>query len=229
MCLKHMFQTRALIEGLMNQKDTVTKILDAAESLFAENGFTETSTRAITQLAGVNVAAVNYHFGSKKDLIQAVFARFLDPFCSYLNKNLNDFEASLEGQQADLVSVLSVLEFTLTRSLRGENNPSDQISNFLRLLGLAYTQSQGHMRRFLREHYFSTYIRFIKAIQSTRPEYSPEDLFWRIHFAVGSMIFTFSNLETLRSMAATDPENAASVEKIIKMLIDYISGGINHN
>lgn len=213
----------------MGQKDTVTKILDAAEMLFAEKGFTETSTRAITKLAGVNVAAVNYHFGSKKDLIQAVFARFLDPFCSYLDKNLNDFEDSLGGNQADLESILSVLEFTLTRSLQGENNPSDQISIFLRLLGLAYTQSQGHMRRFLRQQYYSTYLRFIQAIQATRPDYSPEDLFWRIHFAVGSMIFTFSNLETLRAMAASESETPAPIETIIKMLIDYISGGVNHN
>jgi len=212
----------------MSNKDTVSKILDAAEALFAEKGFTETSTRAITKLAGVNVAAVNYHFGSKKDLIQAVFARFLDPFCSYLDKNLNDFEASLGGKQADLESILSVLEYTLTKSLQGENNPSDQISIFLRLLGLAYTQSQGHMRRFLREHYYSTYLRFIQAIQSTRPDYSPEDLFWRIHFAVGSMIFTFSNLEILRAMGTRENEKPATNEYIIKMLIDYISGGINH-
>ena len=58
----------------MAQSDTVERILDAAEQLFAEKGFAETSLRLITSKAGVNLAAVNYHFGSKKALIQAVFA-----------------------------------------------------------------------------------------------------------------------------------------------------------
>ncbi|MFC6979826.1 TetR/AcrR family transcriptional regulator [Microbulbifer taiwanensis] len=51
----------------MSQTDTVSRILDAAEVLFAERGFTETSLRTITSTAGVNLAAVNYHFGSKKN------------------------------------------------------------------------------------------------------------------------------------------------------------------
>lgn len=57
----------------MAQSDTVTRILDTAEVLFAERGFAETSLRNITSKARVNLAAVNYHFGSKKALIQAVF------------------------------------------------------------------------------------------------------------------------------------------------------------
>ena len=54
----------------MAQSETVERILDAAEQLFAEKGFAETSLRLITSKAGVNLAAVNYHFGSKKALIQ---------------------------------------------------------------------------------------------------------------------------------------------------------------
>ena len=68
----------------MAQKDTVERILDAAEILFAERGFAETSLRTITSAAGVNLAAVNYHFGSKKALIQAVFVRFIDPVVGIL-------------------------------------------------------------------------------------------------------------------------------------------------
>lgn len=54
-------------------------LLDVAERLFAENGIAETSIRAITAAAGVNVAAVNYHFGSKESLVQEVVARRLIP------------------------------------------------------------------------------------------------------------------------------------------------------
>ena len=68
----------------MPQKDTSKAIHDAAEQLFSERGFAETSLRTITSRAGVNLAAVNYHFGSKKSLIHAVFARFLTPFTDQL-------------------------------------------------------------------------------------------------------------------------------------------------
>src|SRR5213595_1121734 len=58
---------------------TKDRILDAAESLFMEHGFEATSLRSITAAADVNLAAVNYHFGSKEELFQAVLTRRLDP------------------------------------------------------------------------------------------------------------------------------------------------------
>ena len=88
----------------MAQSETVERILDAAEQLFAEKGFAETSLRLITSKAGVNLAAVNYHFGSKKALIQAVFSRFLGPFCASLDRELErrqtkpENKPSLEGR-----------------------------------------------------------------------------------------------------------------------------------
>mgnify|MGYP000184469773 CR=1 FL=1 len=53
-----------------NSVDTRSRILDAAEVLFMEHGFDGTSMRMITSQAGVNLAAVNYHFGTKELLMQ---------------------------------------------------------------------------------------------------------------------------------------------------------------
>ena len=63
----------------MSQGKTQKKILDAAEALFAQEGFHSTSLRMLTKKAGVNLAAVNYHFGSKEELIRAVIERRLLP------------------------------------------------------------------------------------------------------------------------------------------------------
>src|ERR1039457_2146064 len=63
----------------MAPPDTRTRILDAAEHLFAERGFRGTSVRAITGLAGANLAAVGYHFGSKAELLAAVTRRGPEP------------------------------------------------------------------------------------------------------------------------------------------------------
>jgi AcrR family transcriptional regulator len=60
-------------------KDTKERILDAAERLFAAHGFAGTSLRAVTKEAGVNLAAVHYHFGTKEDLLRAVLSRIVIP------------------------------------------------------------------------------------------------------------------------------------------------------
>jgi AcrR family transcriptional regulator len=79
-----MFQTSVCSdERVMAQSETVERILDAAEQLFAEKGFAETSLRLITSKAGVNLAAVNYHFGSKKALIPSLKTRPSRKTCSY--------------------------------------------------------------------------------------------------------------------------------------------------
>ena len=67
------------LRAVKPQHETRTRILDAAEELFMQHGFEGTSMRLLTAKAGVNLAAVNYHFGSKDALIEAVFRRRLDP------------------------------------------------------------------------------------------------------------------------------------------------------
>src|ERR1700761_7290073 len=63
----------------MAPPDTRTRILDAAERLFADRGYRGTSIRAVTDLAGANLAAVGYHFGSKAELLAAVARRVIEP------------------------------------------------------------------------------------------------------------------------------------------------------
>ena len=75
-------------------KDTATRILDAAERLFVEHGFEATSLRTITQQAEVNLAAVNYHFGSKDALFQAVLVRRLAPLNQQCVAELDVLEKS---------------------------------------------------------------------------------------------------------------------------------------
>ena len=210
----------------MTQQDTASRILDTAQELFATHGFTETSLRSITSHAGVNLAAVNYHFGSKKELIQAVFARFLDPFCQVLDTELDSLAADHSGQ-TQLEQVLAVLAKTMLVGVY-ESTSTNRLSLFLKLLGLAYTQSQGHLKKFLRTNYHRTYQRFISALQLSRPDISPNDLFWRIHFAIGATIFTLSNIETLRAMALNDTHVDNHISQVVQMLLPFIVAGVDH-
>src|SRR5580765_1237727 len=81
------------LERAADTTDTKSKILDAAEELFMEHGFEATSLRLITTAATVNLAAVNYHFGSKEELFQAVLTRRLDPMNRDRMQLLSSYEA----------------------------------------------------------------------------------------------------------------------------------------
>ncbi|WP_196157933.1 TetR/AcrR family transcriptional regulator [Reinekea sp. G2M2-21] len=207
----------------MSQADTVTRILDSAEQLFAEKGFAETSLRMITTRAKVNLAAVNYHFGSKKDLIQAIFARFLTPFTQKLDKELDLVIA--QKTDPNFQDVLGVLAKTMLTGVES-NDAYNKLSVFMRLLGLAYTQAQGHLRRFLNENYAHTYSRFIGYLKQAHPGLSSEEIFWRIHFAIGAAVFTMSSIEVLRNMAYSDIGKKSSVEEVMQQLIPFLAAAL---
>jgi AcrR family transcriptional regulator len=207
----------------MTQADTITRILDSAEQLFAEKGFAETSLRMITTRAKVNLAAVNYHFGSKKDLIQAVFARFLTPFTEKLDKELNVVVE--HNPSPSFNDVLSVLAKTMLTGIdRNENY--NKLSVFMRLLGLAYTQAQGHLRKFLLDNYAPSYSRFVGYLKLAHPSLSSREIFWRIHFAIGASVFTMSSIEVLRSMEENDTGNKSSLADIMNELIPFLAAAL---
>ena len=203
----------------MAQSDTVVRILDTAEALFAEKGFAETSLRAITSRAKVNLAAVNYHFGSKKALIQAVFARYLDPFCEEFNKELTSLE---KQQQVPLEALLEVL----ARAAVNVPATKGSLSVFMRLLGLAYTQAQGHMRRYLQEHYGQTFLRFTNLLKLSSADLPDAERFWRIHFMLGAVVFTMSSLDALRDIALNDYDEKTRIADLVARLLPVVTAAM---
>src|SRR5881394_165011 len=96
-------------------QDTKSRILDVAEHLFIEHGFEATSLRSLTSSAGVNLAAVNYHFGSKEELFQAVLTRRLDP----MNQERIDLLTKLEREAAPMpVSCEQILSAMFVPALK---------------------------------------------------------------------------------------------------------------
>ncbi|MAM58093.1 MAG: TetR family transcriptional regulator [Salinicola sp.] len=206
----------------MARPDTVTRILDTAEVLFAEKGFAETSLRNITTRAKVNLAAVNYHFGSKKALIQAVFARYLDPFSERLNLALDGLEARYRETRVPLEVLLEQLA-TSVLEVPAERN---SLKVFMKLLGLAYTQAQGHLRRYIQEHYGDTFHRFVACLRRATPDLPDAERFWRLHFMLGTVVFTLSGLDALRDIADSEYQEHMSVRELIRHLRPVVVAGM---
>ena len=203
------------------QPGTVERILDTAEVLFAQKGFAETSLRAITSKAGVNLAAVNYHFGSKEALIQAIFERFLAPFCAELDEDLDGLTET--GEPVDLERLLRVMS---RRALTAHGSAPQRLALFFRLSGLAYTQAQGHLRRFIRERYGDIFNRFLALLASAAPDVPPMELFWRVHFGLGATVFAMSSMDSLRAICKSDFDQDLSAADVTQRLLPFIVGGI---
>ena len=212
----------------MANKDTAKAILNAAEELFSEKGFAETSLRNITTKAGVNLAAVNYHFGSKKELIQAVFARFLNSFCQQLELSLDEYQKTRGDQQPDLNAVLMLLPSIVLQSDEGNLADHNQrrLGIFMRLLGLAYAQGQGHVRKFLKQEYGTIFNRYMAFVTAASPELSDQDRFWRIHFMLGATVFTMSGAEALMAIAEHDYGVQTNISEVFERLIPFLGAGL---
>jgi len=207
----------------MAQSETVERILDAAEQLFAEKGFAETSLRLITSKAGVNLAAVNYHFGSKKALIQAVFSRFLGPFCASLEKELDRRQAKTDAPRASLEELLELL---VVQAMAVKPRSGNDLSIFMRLLGLAFSQSQGHLRKYLEEVYGKVFRRYMLLVNEAAPRLPPIELFWRVHFMLGAAAFSMSGIKALRAMAETDFGVSTSIEQVMRLMVPFLAAGM---
>jgi AcrR family transcriptional regulator len=198
---------------------TKERILDAAEELFSENGFAATSIRAITTRAGVNLAALNYHFGSKDALIDAVFDRRIGP----LNRErirLLDQVVSQAGEGE--IALEEVLEAFLSPPIRLASDPNSGGKGFMRLMGRAHTESGDFFKERIAKQFGEVFHRFSAEFQKLLPHLSQKELFWRIHFVVGAMAFTMSHKLALRYLEAFQPEG----EKTVTGLADEDAGTV---
>ncbi|WP_417585412.1 TetR/AcrR family transcriptional regulator [Nitrincola sp.] len=205
---------------MSNKQGTKSRILDAAERLFAERGFADTSLRLITSKAEVNLASVNYHFGSKKELIQAVLARYLDQFMPACEEALGE----LDGQSE--LSVSAIFESLVQPLLSLDQLRHRGSTIFLQLLGRGYIESQGHLRWFVTTHYGKPLELIVKLIHQVDKDIDDAELFWRLHFTLGTMVFTMASLDALNDIAQADFDQQNDVESVIKRLIPYVAAGV---
>jgi AcrR family transcriptional regulator len=215
-----------------NEKTTREKILDAAEKLFSENGFSATSVRAITTHAEVNLASLNYHFGSKEALIDAVLSRRIRPINQ---ERIRLLDRSEERGEPLLEEILDAF---LRPALHLAYEPHRGGRQFMQLMGRVHSESRDFFDRVLIPQFKEVLLRFEAAFQRVLPNLPGDELFWRVHFTVGAMAHTMAHSfspRTLEAMKAAGSRTAASVtgdkaksqdaEAVLAKLILYSAAG----
>ena len=201
--------------------DTKTRILDAAERLFVEHGFEATSLRQLTAAAGVNLAAVNYHFGSKEELFQAVLTRRLDPMNQERIELLQKLEREAAGKTLSCEKVLFAMLIPALRLARDERRGG---KNFLRLLGRAYADPAPFIRHFLSQQYAGMIGRYKEAFLRALPQLSRQELTWRLHFVMGALSYTLAGTDALKLFAqVTETDND---ELLLQRLAPFLVAGL---
>ncbi|PKF50555.1 TetR/AcrR family transcriptional regulator [Enterovibrio nigricans] len=201
--------------------ETKAKILDAAEQLFAEHGFKDTSLRTITSKANVNLASVNYHFGDKKSLVRAVLARYLEKFMPQLEQELQRLLVK------DDITMMDVFACTKRPLLDLDTFRRHGASTFMQLIGRGYTDVQGHLRWFITTRYDTVLTAFTQAVVKANPSLKPENVFWRLHFTLGAVIFTMASNVALSEIAENDFGHTVLIEDIVDRLIPYLAAGVD--
>ena len=178
----------------MAEIDTRLRILDAAEVLFTDHGFEATTLRQITGAAEVNLAAVNYHFGTKEALIREVFRRRLTWLNQQRLKELDRLEADAGGTPLKPSRILEAF-FGVALKLAADTEGGGR--TFMRLLGRTYTKPSEFVRGFLAEEYAAVTARFKAALIKALPGVAGEEILWRFHFMLGAMSYAISGTDAL--------------------------------
>ncbi len=207
----------------MPSDQTRSAILAAAERLYADRGFGDVTLRDIVAAAGVNLAAVNYHFGSKDELIAELF---VTRSIATNRERLNELKRAEEsgGGRADIAAILRAL---VGPTLRGCLGPDRERSAAARFMIRASIESVPPIRR-IKNREIDHLRKFAAAMRRSLPDRGTVDLYWGLHFALAMAHQTVRDSERLAKLSegACDLDDIAGIiERIVAVSVMALTGG----
>ncbi|MBT2118444.1 TetR/AcrR family transcriptional regulator [Dyella sp. LX-66] len=196
---------------------TKERILTAAEELFARHGFDGASLRQLTAAAGVNLAAVNYHFGSKDRLIEEVFRRRLDQLNGHRMTALSRIAGLPETSLEDVLAAFIKPALELSHEGSG--------SLFMRVLARAFAEHDDTLRKFLSENYGHVMRQFTAEFGRLLPGLSREELYWRVDLVTGALTHAMSGFGMIQRKS--DVTERVHREQTAEHLIRFAAAGLN--
>ena len=198
------------------QFSTKDRILGAAEELFAEQGFAATSLRQVTGLADVNIAAVNYHFGSKENLVNEVFRRRMDVMSAQRLSRLRD---ALDAGDDRLEPVLGAFVEPALAMAQDRHGGGA----FIRVIARAYAEKNDGLRKFLSDQYGHVQREFARALAGCLPHLGKEELYWRLDFLGGALTYAMADFGLIKRPAGVS--EAAHRQRAAQELIRFAAAG----
>ncbi|MFJ1996388.1 TetR/AcrR family transcriptional regulator [Streptomyces asiaticus] len=194
---------------------TRERLLDAAERLFGEQGFAATSLRAVTVEADANVAAVNYHFGSKEGLLRAVVERTMAAVNGERLRLLEELRTS--GHQPTVGELVRAFVLTGARLVERSGERGTDVARFL---GRVMSERDPAIRRLFGAEVSPVEGRYLEALQAALPQLPPDEVGFRYRSMVGLLGLyqsgVLTDLHPGRAAVATTANTDA--ERLITLL-----------
>jgi AcrR family transcriptional regulator len=163
---------------------TMQRILDSAEHLFAENGYRGTSLRMITSEAKVNLAAVNYHFGSKEELARQIFERKMVPLNRIRIENIERVlsESWENGQQPTVKTIMQAFIEPAFEMMLG-----DQRKSFIALIVRSMAVTDSTLNCLFMESVQTVLKVLHEALCRALPDKDPQEVLFKLIAAMTTM------------------------------------------
>lgn len=200
---------------------TRQRLLESAARLFALHGFDNVSLRDLTRAAGANVAAVNYHFGSKEGLMDELVAGFLNSLNEERLSLLDQVEAEAAPNPASLRRVLDALLRPALMKIR-RTELSERL--FFKLMARCLGDRIGHLPPQVHPLFEQVFQRFVTAISRNLPDLPPAEIALRMGFTVGALIQTAAHAETMEKISRGRMK-VPGTEALLTQIITYAEAG----
>ncbi|MEO1094099.1 MAG: TetR/AcrR family transcriptional regulator [Cyanobacteria bacterium J06638_28] len=199
--------------------DTKEQILDVAERIIAERGFAGTTLRSVVSQAGVNLAAVHYHFGSKEELFRATVARIAQPVVEQELRALRQLQA--EKASPSVEDILTAFLMPPLRLLMGEEDARMVRAQFM---GRCRTEPQP-IQRIAAQEFDASCQAFLDALQRALPQQSRAQLQWKFDLAIAILIRV--QMEAGKPDALIQSNHPEDIQKAVSQLVAFLAAGIS--
>ncbi|MBX9843932.1 MAG: TetR family transcriptional regulator [Xanthobacteraceae bacterium] len=217
-------RSKRTFESDDEESKTRKAILRSAERLFATRGIEATTMREITADAGTNLAAVNYHFGSKQELAYALFERLAAEVCAGRHAELDEIERDAGGKPASVEAIVRVFLRPYVEGDEGRRLLLVRLIQQHRLEPTAVT------RRVSAAHFDPLAARTTKMLCRGLPQLPARDVFWRYHLMVGAVMASAfdvapgNRLSRISRGAADSARRAELIEQTVAFLVNAMQG-----
>jgi AcrR family transcriptional regulator len=190
------------------------RLIDAAEQLFAEHGWNGVSIRTIANAADVSLAALNYHFGEKENLLAEIFAARARPIAEKRMRLLTEVNANPSATLEDVIEA-----FLRPALATGAENRM-----FARLRARLATEPEAFSRRILSDAFDESSRLCIEGLRQRLPSLPEEALYWRFHFLMGTMVYTMADSGRIQSLTngSCDP---GDVDAALRHIVPFLAAG----
>ncbi|MEM9009448.1 MAG: TetR/AcrR family transcriptional regulator, partial [Cyanobacteria bacterium P01_F01_bin.86] len=197
--------------------DTKEQILDVAERVIAKRGFAGTTLRSVVSQAGVNLAAVHYHFGSKEELYRATVSRLARPVVEYATKHLEQLQA--QTSVPPLEGILTIFLMSSLTLVMGDESSQMVRAQFM---GRCRTEPEP-IQNISRQEFEPCSQILLDALQRALPDQSRSQLAWKLDLAIAVLIRV--QMEAGKPGALIQSSQPEDIQKAVSHLVTFLAAG----